>query len=200
MEELVNVVLAVTCSVNVTLEDVYEGRSVPYSVSVHAVRTDSQLEIRVRRGLVDLSRYPLDYLTNPNQPPVTVFGEGHELYHRDRVIFGNLFVRVNVLPHPLYRMDSIGWGGFAHDLHASIIVTLVDYFEGRVFALPHPSGRIGVPPVMVEYQGGDIVKAFNGEGMRGQGMLYVHFEMSLPRTPAEREAIRERIIAARVYA
>lgn len=197
MEELVNIVLAVTCTLDVTLEDVYEGRSVPYAIVVNVVSADKRLESRQRRGMVDLSRWPLEYLMDANRAPITVFGEGHELYHRDQVIFGNLFLRVNVLPHPLYRMDMIGWSGFAYDLHATLTVTLIDYFEGRVFALPHPSGRRDAPPIMVEYQGGDTIKAFNAQGMRGKGTLYVHFDLALPKSYEEREALRENIISVR---
>jgi hypothetical protein len=198
MDELVNIVLAVTFVLDVTLGDVYEGRSVPFAIIVSAVRADKEVESRPRRGTVDLSRWPVEYFMDANRAPITVFGQGNELHHRDRVIFGNLFIRVNVLPHPLYRMDMFGWSGFAYDLHASIVVTLIDYFEGRVFALPHPSGRRDAPPIMVEYQGGDNIKTFNGRGMRGKGVLYVHFDLALPKTRDEREALRDNIIAVRM--
>ena len=189
--------LAVSVTVHVTLEDVYEGRNVLYSTTVNVLRADQLLEIRERRGAVPLSRWPLERLVDPNRAPITVFGEGHEMHHHDRVIFGNLFLNINVLPHPLYRMDMMGWSGFAHDLHASLVVTLVDYFEGRVFALPHPSGRRGAEPIMVEYQGGDKVKTFPGQGMRGRGTLYVHFDLDLPSSRQEREALRNIIVAVR---
>lgn len=101
---------------------------------------------------------------------------------------------MRVIEDQLYRMDTIG---FPNDLHATLYVSIIDYFYGRSFALPHPSGMQDAPPVFVEYEGGQKVRVFNGNGMRYKGALYVYFELDYPHTSEEREALLEEIVRKR---
>jgi DnaJ-class molecular chaperone len=148
--------------------------------------------------VIDLGALPVEDFTPSGEEGVVVvvYGRGHELrVDGGVVIVGNLHVRVKVVVQEdaLYRMDSIG---FPHDLHATLHVGIADYFFGRSFALPHPSGLRDAPPVFVEYDGGQTVRVFPGGGMRGRGTLYVHFDLAMPpRSRGERDALLDSLIA-----
>eukprot|EP00798_Chlamydomonas_sp_ICE-L_P005429 gene5429-biopygen4628 len=103
-----------------------------------------------------------------------------------------MYVHVRVLDDPMYRMDNIG---YPNNLHAALNVSIADYFYGRSFELPHPSGLNDATPVFVEYEGGQTVSVFNGGGMRCLGTLYVHFDLIIPSTREEREALLDEIVS-----
>lgn len=191
-----NNMLSLVCKLNVRLQDVYVGAEVQYNVLAKVVSSVRNTPIRnvMRRGIISLAVHPVEYFANADRPPVIVYGQGHELHHADKVVFGNLFVHIHVLPHPDYIMDTIG---FAHDLYRTVFVTLHDYFFGRTFVLDHPSGK--GKTFSVCYTGCEQVVTMHGMGMRGMGALHVHFEMVLPKVPNERtQLLRSLVQSARL--
>jgi hypothetical protein len=107
----------------------------------------------------------------------TLYGLGSELYYNGATLFGNIEVVLNIATHPLYHIDMVC---FPHDIHATIYVSLEDYFRGRFFCIPHPSGHER-EYIMAYYDCGKNVHVEKGQGLRGLGDIYLHFELVLPK-------------------
>jgi hypothetical protein len=192
--------LRADCTLDVSLAEIYRGAEktlVDWTARTWVVGT---LGYPVERReppyrepvVIDLGSLQPEYFTNPTRDPVLLYGLGHEMWTNGYVIFGNMYVHVRVLDDPIYRMDNIG---YPNNLHAALNVSIADYFYGRSFELPHPSGLNDAPPVFVEYEGGQTVSVFNGSGMRCLGTLYVHFDLIIPSTREERDALLDEIVS-----
>jgi hypothetical protein len=191
--------LRAECTLDVSIAEIYRGEKkslVDWKARTWAVVGTVERRERPYRDpvVIDLGALQPEYFTNPDRDPVILYGRGHELWTNGYVIFGNMYVHVRVLDDHMYRMDNIG---YPNNLHAALNVSIADYFYGRSFELPHPSGLNDAPPVCVEYEGGQTVSVFNGGGMRCLGTLYVHFDLILPSTREEREALLDEIVRRR---
>jgi DnaJ C terminal domain len=105
---------------------------------------------------------------------------------------GDIRVRIELIPHHLYAIDTVV---SRYDLHASIKVSIRDYYYGRTIVLPGLNGR---PSWRISYEGqgrtteddysiGRNVKLFRGLGLQkphdddgDRGDLYVFFDLMLP--------------------
>lgn len=168
--------LQVNVTVEVTLEELYAGGLKKFEAVV-------EIWDGVVRGtknrVFDVS---LDqFIIEPSPDQTTqhtyiVYGMGSELFHRNISYYGNIQVRVKIAPHEIYHIDTVC---FPHDLHATIYVSLTDYFRGRLFCLPHPSGRKG-EIILAEYVDGKSIHLEAGKGIRECGDIHVHFELVFP--------------------
>ena len=164
--------LANTIFVDVTIEEVHRGINKEIFTKVTTTRRKAA-STATRRVVINLAEFI------PNKDGECLFalyGKGNELQCDDggTVFFGNLYIRTRVLAHDVYRLDS---ATFPNDLFTTLHVSLSDYFHGRFFALPHPSGS---GSILVEYIGGKSIHIEKGGGIRGKGDIYVRFEVDLP--------------------
>lgn len=197
LSHLTDNVLRADCRLAVTLEEVYAGADKPLEYNVNMwVSGRGIVGTAVKKVSVSLLKKPAEYFSSHHieddepREPIAIYGKGHELLHNGTIIIGNLYVHVDVVEHPLYKMDTIG---FANDLHATIYVTLEDFFACSNFNIPHPSGTGA--PLKLRYEGGKNVEVFPNHGLRNKGTLYVHYQLVLPNTPETRESVLERITA-----
>jgi len=143
-----------------TLEEAYRG-------TVRTVERQTEdgtrrLEVRIPPGVQDGAR-------------VRVPGQGAP--GRDGGRPGNLFLRVRVLPHPVFRREG-------DDLHVRVPVPLEVALLGGEVMVPTPSGSrvsLRVPP---ETQNGTRLR-LRGLGMprrsgEGRGDLYAEVDVRLP--------------------
>lgn len=125
---------------------------------------------------------------------------------------GDVVVVVRVAEHPTYMPDPVL---YPCDLHANVAVSLVAFYAGERFRLPHPSGRgeEEEEEVVVEFPAtglGEVdadavrngrVVAIEGMGLPfagpesgtlSRGTLYVFFRVALPtlRDPSEIDRLR----------
>lgn len=180
---------------SVSLEDLYQGKVVTTTADVYTwvdgVCRKIKRHIEYNMGLFPIGTYPDDIWIHQH----TMYGMGSELVHNGCVIFGNLLLTITIREHDLYKLDSIC---FPHDLHATMIVSIHDYFNGLYFCLPHPSGDES-KYIMVEYDGGKASHIEKGQGLRGQGNIYIHFKLVMPKisqmTKEERKEILTKLIS-----
>ena len=102
---------------------------------------------------------------------------------------GDIVVEISVEPHAVYRIDDV----VSHaDLHASIQVSVRDYYYGRRIRLPPLDP--GAPPVTLDYGPDEParVQLVRGHGLphwddvqsaQTRGDLFVFFELTLPAIP-----------------
>jgi hypothetical protein len=90
---------------------------------------------------------------------------------------GDVVVRVKVMPHTFYRIDTV-YSIF--DIHADIDVSPIDHYYGRDVVLPHFQGA----DISARYMRGRSVHVERGRGLPAEsgrrGDLYVYFNLKLP--------------------
>lgn len=107
---------------------------------------------------------------------------------------GDINVRIELQPHPVYELDQVV---NPHDVHANVSVSVRDYYYGRRMSLPPLDAA--EPPLEVSYEGRckERVQVFRGRGMplpttsqvtqvvgdQTHGDLYVFFNVELPAIP-----------------
>lgn len=178
--------------VEVTLEDVFLGRT----KQVSYIAYDTYGVGRAAGLAVRLVEYH-----SPDGDTVRVYpgaGDDSPWARAHGVARGDAVVHLRVAPHPHIHVDRIL---NPYDLHATLVVSLYDYYYGRTFELAHVDGRkLRVPYAprgrdstcsssAAEKQKPNCV-ILEGEGLpfyRGhaalRGALVVYFDVCLPAIP-----------------
>ena len=93
---------------------------------------------------------------------------------------GDIVVRIVVLPHPTFSIDTVL---SIYDLNTTVYVPFLDYLYGNTYKITHLDGN--VLEVTYEAQSGRMGLAIEGKGLsKGtadeRGTLHVFFEVILP--------------------
>ncbi len=121
----------------------------------------------------------------------TFHGMGHDSFFAPSEGRGDIMVELSVAPHDVFEIDEVI---NTSDLHASINVSIRDYYYGRRIVLPALDGD-SANDIVVDYIGNrdQRVNLFRGMGLprRSQtgdseerGDIYVFCNVSLPEIPA----------------
>ena len=149
--------------VQITLEEAFAG-------TTRLLRSDGRtLEVKIPAGVRTGSR-------------VRVAGEGSP--GRGGAPRGDLYLLVEVLPHPRFRVDG-------DDLRVEVAVDLYTAVLGGEVAVPTPKGQVmlKIPP---ETQGAQVFR-LRGQGMprlrdpSSRGDLYAEIRIDVPQKLSERE-------------
>lgn len=94
----------------------------------------------------------------------------------------NIEIRLFIkpLPHTHYVVDEIIDGEY--DLFKKIPISLLDYFQGKVYSWTHLDGsnlEVEIPPLCGKGHG-EIIERREGLGLMGKGALYIALEWSIP--------------------
>jgi DnaJ-class molecular chaperone len=169
----------------VTIEDAYNART--KRVTVTAWRCDCGVAAEWHDKRV-LLMVPINAET-VNDETFVFEGTGHDplFRHTTPPSRGDIYVKLRLQPHPVYQIDSV----VCHrDLHATVPVSVRDYYYGRAVALTSLADS-GVP-LSIQYDRTVRVEVLRGHGLPShgdsehldlRGDLYVFFNLTLPDIP-----------------
>jgi DnaJ-class molecular chaperone len=176
--------------IEVALEDVFHARTKRVVIGVLRRRADGGIFERCRQAvLVPLSGDRAEYKFRGvgDDAPPALLGIPHASAACAR---GDVVVRVNVKPHPVFSVDTVL---SPLDLHATLPVSLLQHYYGADLELQHPSGEKNAvlkatyqPPNPSQTRTDNYrqVRAFQGLGLPDangeRGSLYAFLQVHLP--------------------
>jgi len=157
--------------INVELEDIINNDSISTSIMVLRYCNNLELDCKICSGkgyyLVKKHfKIPTSYRH------IQLLNEGH---HNDKEK-GNLFIRLNINPHPKYRIVN------EYDLINEIDVTIYDLYFGNTIYIPYFDKNIGLR-ISREMKNNSMTKCIENLGLPkkdGRGKLYIAMNLVFP--------------------
>lgn len=157
--------------INIELEDIINNESLSTSIMVLRYCDNLKLDCKICSGkgyyLVKKHfRIPTTYRH------IQLLNEGH---HNDKKK-GNLFIRLNINPHPKYRIIN------DYDLISEINVTIYDLYFGTTIYIPYFEKNIGLR-VSRDMKNYSMTKCIENLGLPkqdGRGKLYIAMNLVFP--------------------
>ena len=170
-KEYIDIDLDIQHEIKVDLEDIFSNNSINTSLMVLRYCDDLELDCKICSGkgyyLVKKHfRIPTTYRD------IQLLNEGH---HNDKEK-GNLFIRLNINPSPIYRMIN------DYDLMREIDVSIYDLYHGNTIYIPHFDKNIGLR-ISRYVKNNPMTKCIEDLGLpktNGRGNLYISMNLMFP--------------------